>query len=151
MPPKPKKPTAAWRLKLGFAIPWLLAATVGALVLQIYLAGAGLLGADAYLDTHALFANAFIRGLFTLLILVGFIGADWRMGVVGVVLTVLLEAQYGLIGATAGEIRGLHAANGAVMLVTASIALMRRLPWRTVKPVPTGNVAAGPLRPGPPA
>lgn len=152
MPPKPKKPTASWRLKVGLAIPWLLAASVVALVLQVYLAGAGLLGAADYLETHKLFANAVIRLLFTLLILVGFVGADWRMGVVGIALTVLLEAQYGFIEAAAGEVRGLHAANAAVMIVITSVSLMRRQPWmqRASKPV-ASNVASGPLRPGPPA
>jgi hypothetical protein len=134
MPVPPKKPVAAWRRKVGLAVPWLLATTVAALVMQIYLAATGLLGAPEYLDTHGLFANAVIRLLYTLLLIVGFVGADWRMGVVGVVLTVLLELQYAFIDAQAATIRGLHAANGAAMLVVASVALLRRLPWVTRHP-----------------
>ena len=134
MPPKPKPPMPAWRLKVGKAIPWLLAATVGALLLQVYLAGAGLLGADHILETHSLFANAVVRLLFTLLLLVGFVGADWRIGVVGLALTVLLELQYGLIEAGDGGVRGLHAANGAIMILISAVALMRRLPWAPLGP-----------------
>lgn len=132
-PPKmrspPKKPVASWRIQLGKAIPWLLAATVAALAIQVYLAGTGLLGDAGYLEVHALFANAVIRLLFTLLIIIGFVGADWRVGVAGVVLTVLMELQYPFIGATPAVVRGLHALNGVALFGVALVMLLRRLPW----------------------
>ena len=154
MPTPPKKPTAAWRLKLGKAIPWLLAATVSALLLQVWLAASGLFGGEGYLDAHGLFANAVIRLVYTLIIVVGFVGADWRIGVVGIVLTVLLELQYPLIGAAEPAVAGLHAANGALMLAVALGALIARLPWTPrakAAPKAEPGVVRAPLKPGPQA
>ena len=154
MPAPPKKPTAAWRLKLGRAIPWLLAGTVSALLLQVWLAATGLFGGAGYLDAHALFANAVIRLLYTLILVVGFVGADWRIGVVGVVLTLLLEMQYPLIEAVEPAVTGLHAANGAIMLAVVLGALIARLPWTPrARPAPKAEpgVVRAPLKPGPQA
>lgn len=135
MPAPPKKQTAAWRLKVGQAIPWLLATTVAALLIQVFLAASGLLGADENLATHELFANAAIRLLFLLILVVGFVGADLRVGIAGIVLTALLELQYALIDAEDGNVRGLHAVNGVAMLLVAFTLLLRRLPW-VARPAP---------------
>lgn len=153
MPPKPKKPTAAWRLKLGRIAPWLfLAFIVGALV-QVFLAGYGIenLGAQG-MDEHVLFAHV-VEMIPLLIIIFGFVGADWRAGVGGVVLLVQFQLQYMFLMGLYAPVLALHAFNGVLMIVVAGVFLMRRAPWAKMArpPAPQANVAKGPLRPGPPA
>ena len=134
MPAPPKKPTAAWRLKLGKAIPWVLALTVSMFLVQVYLAGVGLFADAAYLETHGFFGDLVFHLLPLVIAVVGFVGADWRIGVVGVVLMVQMELQYAFMGSLDGFIQALHPVNGVAMMALTTGALMTRLPWAPQRP-----------------
>ena len=134
-PPGPKQ-SAAWRLKVGKAVPWLFLVFLGGVVMQIALAGAGLLGDDGYwasgrsdfLDAHVMFVH--ILELFPLLfILTGFIGADRQAGWAGVVLFLLFGAQYALIEQE-GVVRSFHVLNALVIFTLALLMTLSRIPWR---------------------
>lgn len=129
MPPPPKKPTAPWRLKLGKAVPGLLAAFMVGGLLQAFLAGYGIenLGA-AGMDAHVAFAHV-IEALPLLVAIVGFVGADWRGGVGGVVLLALFQLQYVFLAFGPAEVRALHALNGVVMVLVAAGLFVHRMPW----------------------
>lgn len=152
MPAKPKKPVAPWRLKLGKAVPWLFTLFAAGALVQVFFAGYGIenLGAQG-MEYHRGFAHV-IEVVPLLIILVGFLGADWRGGVWGIVLFVQFQAQYAFLASDLAAVNALHAANGAAMLVVAAVMAhrgMRRVaPATSAKPV--GNVVQAPLRPGPP-
>lgn len=135
-PPPGPKPPAAWRLKVGKAVPWLFLIFLGGVVMQIALAGAGLLGDDAYwatgrsefLDAHVVFVH--VLELFPILfILTGFIGLDRQAGWVGLVLFFLIGLQYALIE-QAGIVRSFHVLNALVIFTLALLMTLSRIPWR---------------------
>src|SRR5687767_12384156 len=112
MPAKAKKPVAPWRLKLGKAIPYLFGLFVLGGLVQVFLAGYGIenLGAQG-MGYHLDFAHI-LEMVPLLIVLVGFLGADWRAGVGGIVLFALFWAQYMLLEADQAVVIALHAANG---------------------------------------
>ncbi len=129
MPAPPPKPTAPWRLKVGKAVPGLLAAFMVGGLLQVFLAGYGIenLGA-AGMDAHVAFAHV-IEFIPLLILIAGFVGADWRGGVGGVVLLVLFQLQYIFLEVGPAGVRALHAFNGAVMILVAAFLFVHRMPW----------------------
>lgn len=148
MPTQPKKPVASWRLKLGKAIPWLFGLfALGALV-QVFFAGYGIenLGAQG-MDYHVTFAHV-IEVLPLLILIVGFVGADWRAGVGGIVLLVQFQLQYVFLAGDYAVVHALHAANGAAMIVVAAAFAMRRIRRATPTPAPPAPAAAPrPMKP----
>lgn len=134
MPAEPKKPTASWRLKVGKAIPYLFALFVLGGLFQVFLAGYGIdnLGAQG-MDYHVAFAH-FLEMLPLLIVIVGFLGADWRSGVGGIVLFALYFVQYMVLGSDHAAVNAVHAGNGALMILIAFGFLMRRLPMRSSAP-----------------
>ncbi len=143
MPGKPKEPTAAWRLKVGMVTPWLFAAFVIGGLIQVFLAGYGIenLGAQG-MEYHGFFGGAVLHLLPLIIALVGFLGADWRAGVGGVVLMVQFELQFALLGGTYAPVLALHALNGVLMVVLATAFFFRRLPWAKKSVAAPASVAA---------
>ena len=131
MPAEPKKPIASWRLKLGKALPYLFALFVLGGLFQIFLAGYGIenLG-DQGMDYHITFAHA-LEMLPLVIVIVGFLGADWRSGVAGIVLFALFFLQYMVLDSNHAAILAVHAANGALMTLIAFTFVLRRLPGRS--------------------
>lgn len=131
MPAPPPKPTAAWRLKLAQVAPWLFwLFAVGGLA-QAYLAGYGIenLG-DQGMDLHVTFAHV-LEMLPLLILILGFLGANWRNGVGGVVLLALYFGQYMAIdGVTYAPVLALHAANGVLLVVLAVVFALAGMRWR---------------------
>lgn len=129
MPAPPKKPLAPWRRQVGMAAPWLCFVFAVGGAMQAFLAGYGLaeLGGQG-LDYHVNFAHV-IEFLPVLILAAGFIGADNRTGIVGVVLLVLFQAQYAFIQAGGPFVHALHPLNGVVMVVLAFAAFMRGIVW----------------------
>lgn len=125
-----------WRRGFRKAVPWLFLILLGCVVMQIALAGAGLLGDEAYwatgasdfLDAHLLFVH--VLELFPLLIIfAGFLGADKEAGWSGVALLVLVELQYALIGLE-GVARSFHVLNALVIFTLTLLMTLSRIPWR---------------------
>src|SRR5688572_10891787 len=110
MPTTPKKPTALWRLKLGKAIPYLFGLFALGALIQVFFAGYGIenLGAQG-MDYHVDFAHM-IEFLPLIILIVGFVGADWRAGVGGIILLVQFQAQYFFLAGDYSAINALHAA-----------------------------------------
>lgn len=129
MPAPPKKPVAPWRLKVGNVNPWLLAAASVAMLLQAYLGGVSVFGGGEHADTHEAFGSISMHLLPLFLIIFGFLGADWRVGVVGIILLVLVSAQYFLINSGNEFVKALHIGNWVVIFAMVFGMLMRRLPW----------------------
>lgn len=143
MPSPPKKGPAPWRLKLAKVAPWLFWLFVAGGVLQVYLAGYGIenLG-DQGMAYHVDFAHA-LEMLPLLIIILGFLGANWRNGVGGVVLLGLFFVQYFTLEGTYAPVLALHAANGALLIGTAVVFALAGMRWRPA--------AATPPTPGPAA
>jgi hypothetical protein len=125
-----------WRRFFRKAVPWLFLILLGCVVMQIALAGAGLLGDEAYwttgtsefLDAHIFFVH--ILELFPVLILLaGFLGADKEAGWSGVGLLVLTELQYMFI-ALDGVARSFHVLNALVIFTLTLLMTLSRIPWR---------------------
>ena len=147
MPEKPKKPVATWRLNLGKVPPWLFGLFVVGGLIQVFLAGYGIenLG-DQGMDLHRAFAHV-IEFVPLLILLCGFIGADWRAGVGGVVLLVQFQAQYAFLEGTYAPVLALHALNGVLMIVVATAFFARRLPWsKKSAPAPAARPPTPPQR-----
>lgn len=142
MPTPPKQPVASWRLKVGKAIPYLLGLFVLGGIIQVFLAGYGIenLGAQG-MEYHITFAHI-LEGIPLLILIAGFVGADWRAGVVGIVLFALFWVQYLVLDSHYSAINAVHAANGALLILVAFAFMMRRLP-RRAPPV----AAASPPKP----
>lgn len=154
MPPPPKKPVAAWRLKVAKALPGLFAAFVVGGMLQVFLAGYGLdeVGYQG-MDAHVGF-GLILHFLPVLIAIVGFVGADWRAGVTGVVMAFMFELQFMFIGADQPGVRALHVVNGVAMILVALVAFLHR--WQAfakaapVREASASGVVQGTLRQGPP-
>lgn len=136
MPAEPKKPIASWRLKLGKAIPWLFALFAMGALFQVFLAGYGIdnLGAQG-MDHHRDFAHI-IEFLPLIILIVGFVGADWRAGVGGIILLLQFQAQYFFLAGDYAAINALHAANGALMIAVSAGYAMSRLRGTPSRPTP---------------
>lgn len=131
----PKQPLASWRVKTGKAIPWLGGLLLAGLLVQVWLAGVGLLAFGEYLEYHVF--NAHLIELFPVLIFVaGLIGKHMDGIIAGVILTVLMQAQYLFILSNNGLVNGLHAANGVVLVIVTVILLVRDLPLGKPAPAP---------------
>ena len=126
MPPPPPKPVAPWRLKVAKALPGLFAAFVVGGMLQVFLAGYGL-GELGYqgMKAHVTFAH-FVEMLPVLVILAGFLGADWRAGVTGIVLALLMQLQYLFLAFDQPGVRALHPVNGVALILVALVAFLHR-------------------------
>jgi hypothetical protein len=138
-PPAPEpaaKTLPKWRAGFRKAVPWLFLILLGCVVMQIALAGAGLLGDAAYwttgmskfLDAHMSFVH--ILELAALLIAItGFLGADKEAGWAGIAIVVLVELQYMLIEME-GVIRSFHVLNALLIFTLSLVMTLSRMPWR---------------------
>lgn len=140
----------AWRRFFRAAVPWLFLVFLGMVLMQVALAGAGLLGDDRtwetsedgavyvggrvsaqsaeYLSAHA----TFVRGLelaCVLLVLAGFLGADKEAGGVGIALLLLIGLQYALVNA-GGIARSFHVLNALIIFTLALTMTLSRIPWK---------------------
>lgn len=132
MPPPPKKPLAPWRATTGKAVPWLAALLLAGLLVQVWLAGVGLLAFDPYLDYHVFNAHL-VEMLPVLMLVAGLIGKHKGGIIAGVILVVLMQAQYAFLASNNGLVNGLHPLNGVVLVAVTLVLLLRDLPLR--KPV----------------
>lgn len=129
MPAPPRKPLAPWRVKTGQAIPWLAGLLLAGLLVQVWLAGVGLLAFGEYLEYHVF--NAHLVELFPVLIVAAGIIAKDKAGIIaGVVLIVQMQAQYAFLASNNGLVNGLHPLNGVLMLLVTGVLLLRALPMR---------------------
>ena len=135
-----------WRRFFRKTVPWLFLVFLGGVVMQIALAGAGLLGDDAYwvdsayvggdvtaqsaeyLSVHATFVHG-LELVCVLVILAGFLGADKEAGGVGIGLFVLISVQYALVG-LAGVARSFHVLNALVIFTLTLLMTLSRIPWK---------------------
>jgi hypothetical protein len=125
-----------WRRPFRAAVPWLFLVFLGTVVMQIALAGAGLvgdpdyllLGTSPFLRVHVEFVH--VLELFpVLLIVAGFLGGDKEAGWVGVALLLLIGAQYAFIGLE-GVARSFHVLNALVIFTFAMLMTLSRIPWK---------------------
>ena len=119
-----------WRLRVAQTIPWLLVLLLSCFLVQVFLAGAGLLVDASYLALHKVFIHWF-EFLPILIAAAGFIATDKTAGWVGVALFVLIEAQYALIYAPSAMVHALHPVNAVIMSGIAMVLLSKRLPWKS--------------------
>lgn len=138
-PPEPApgpKPLPRWRKGFRAATAWLFLVFLGGVVMQIGLAGAGLLGDDAYWTTgeseflaaHVTFVR--ILELFPVLLIVcGFLGADKQAGLSGIALVFLIGVQYALIQQD-GVVRSFHVLTALIIFTIALLMTLSRIPWR---------------------
>lgn len=126
----------AWRRFFRKSVPWLFLILLGCIVMQIALAGAGLLGdenywltgASEFLDAHIFFVH--VVELFPLLILIaGFLGADKQAGWTGLAILLLVELQYMFISLD-GVARSFHVLNALVIFTLTLLMTLSRIPWR---------------------
>jgi hypothetical protein len=118
---------AAWRRPFAAATPWLFAVLLAVVILQVGLAGAGLLSDPSYLAVHMEFVHV-LEGVGLLAILCAFLGGDRLAGWSAVALYVLIGAQYALIRA-AGLLRAAHVLNALLIFAVTLLVLRERLPW----------------------
>lgn len=134
-PPEPVKPREpGWRRASRVAIPWLFLVMLGCIILQISLAGAGVLADPQYLDVHSDFVHVF-EFLPLLIILAGVLAKDWPATGAGVALFFLIGLQYAFIEAT-GMVRTGHVLNAMMIFAIAMLMMHERLPWKKVKAAP---------------
>lgn len=120
-------PLAPWRRPFAAATPWLFALLLAAILVQAWLAGAGLLAEPSYLDLHKGFVHVLeVAGL--LAIPVAFLGGDKLAGWSAVALQLLIGFQYGLIQAP-GLLRAAHVVNALLIFAVTLLVLRERLPW----------------------
>ena len=131
-PPVAREP--GWRRASRLAIPWLFLVMLGCIILQISLAGAGLLADPDYLQAHRDFVHVF-EFLPILLVLAGILAKDWPTTGAGVALFVLIGAQYAFIEAT-GMVRAGHVLNAMMIFAIAMLMMHERMPWKRAKPAP---------------
>lgn len=111
---------------------WLFLTFLGGVVMQVGLAGAGLLsgvGEEEFLVAHVEFAPILLL-LCLLIILAGFLGADQQAGVAGIALVVLIVVQAFLIMAEDGIVRSFHVLNALIIFTLALLMTLSRIPWR---------------------
>lgn len=122
------------------AIPWLAVVLFVCVAIQAVLGGYAAWSGRAFADAHVTFVHVF--ELIPILIAVaGFASRDVVAGTVGVVLFVLIGAQYALIGA--GEmVRPLHIANAFLIFGVALAMAQARGPWRMRSRQATGAATA---------
>jgi hypothetical protein len=125
------KTLPAWRRGFGAAVPWLLAVFLVCLVFQVFLAGMGLLGGST-MEAHTSFIHVF-EFVPILIALCGFLGADKVAGWSGIVLMILIEAQYALIYSSIGILRAMHPVN-ALVISGITFALLLQRPLLTPQP-----------------
>lgn len=124
---------ASWRRPFAAAVPWTFAALLAAIVVQVGLAGAGLLGGEAsWLTVHKEFVHV-IEALGLLAIAVAFLGGDRLAGWVAVALYFLVGLQYALIRAP-GLLRAAHVLNALLIFGTTLLVVRERLPIRRSAP-----------------
>ncbi len=132
-PPAPVVPeTPMWRRACKASVPWLFTVLLACVILQIGLAGAGLLSDPQYLQAHRDFVHVF-ELLPLLILLVAVLGKDWLGATAGGGLFLLIGIQYPLIEAT-GMTRSLHVLNALLIFTTCILLLRERVPWAVHKP-----------------
>lgn len=132
-----KKQLPGWRRFFRKATMWLFLILLGCIVMQIGLAGAGVLGDDQYpsedtlhfIDAHRTLVHA-ITLLAVLIVAAGFLGADKEAGWVGVGLFFLVGFQYPLILEFTGVVRSFHVLNALIIFTLALLMTLARIPWR---------------------
>ncbi|HUR24509.1 MAG TPA: DUF6220 domain-containing protein [Candidatus Thermoplasmatota archaeon] len=129
--PAPQQ-TPRWRLACKAAIPWLFTVLLACVILQISLAGAGLLSDPEYLEAHRNFVHVF-ELLPIVILVVGLLGRDWLGASMGGALFLLIGIQYPLIEAT-GMARSLHVLNALLIFTVCVLLLRERVPWAVHKP-----------------
>ena len=129
-PPPPKVPY--WQESCKHAIPWLFTVLLACVILEIALAGAGLLSDLSYLQAHSNFMLFFVC-LPALILVVALLGKDWLGATAGGGLFVLILLQYPLIEAT-GMTRSLHVLNAMLIFTTCVLLLRERVPWAVHEP-----------------
>jgi Family of unknown function (DUF6220) len=129
--PEPAK-VPYWRESCKHAIPWLFTVLLACVILEIALAGAGVLSDLTYLDAHRNFMMFFVC-LPLLILVVALLGRDWLGATAGGGLFVLILLQYPLIEAT-GMTRSLHVLNAMLIFTTCVLLLRERVPWAVHEP-----------------
>lgn len=121
-----------WRRGFRTACTWLFLILLGGVVMQVGLAGAGLLSDTGdnqeFLDAHMAFAGI-LHLLAILIALAGFLGADRQAGISGIVLFLLMGIQFPLIHAS-GVTPSFHVLNALVIFTMALLMTLSRIPWR---------------------
>jgi hypothetical protein len=133
-PPAPPAPPGPpyWRTACRHAIPWLFTVLLACVILEIALAGAGLLSDPDYLQAHRDFMLFFVLLPFFILV-VGLLGRDWLGATAGGALFLLILLQYPLIQAT-GMTRSVHVLNAMLIFTTCVLLLRERVPWAVHEP-----------------
>ena len=130
--PAPVTETPAWRVSCKHAIPWLFTVLLACVILEIALAGAGLLSDATYMEAHRTFVLLFVMLPFFIFV-VALLGKDWLGASAGVGLFILTLVQYPLIEAT-GMVRSLHVLNALLIFTTCVLLLRERVPWAVHEP-----------------
>jgi len=129
MPRPPLEPVLPF---LRACIPWLLAALLLAIAVQIALASTGLLSRPSFLEPHRQLA-AWVTGFAVLVAAVALLARDRTVAVGSGALVLLLLAEGPLIRLV-GLVRSLHAIVAMVAFAIAVLLLRERLPLRRRTP-----------------
>lgn len=121
-----------WRWVMRKVAAWLNLILLVCVVIQVFLAGAYLFGGMT-IDAHINFVHLF-EMIPLLLILFGFLGRNKWMGIGGIVLFVLIAAQYAVI-AIGGMVAAAHAVNALIIFGVSLMLLQRSPPWKRMRPV----------------
>lgn len=126
-------PLSGWRRNLGNAVPWMAVALFFCLLVQVFLAGAGLFRDATFLDWHATFVHAF-EFLPLLMAVFAGIGRERVSMWMSIAILVLIELQYptapfmGPLTDTWAP--ALHPVNAVIITVLTVVLVLQRPPWQ---------------------
>ncbi|MES2153507.1 MAG: DUF6220 domain-containing protein [bacterium] len=125
-----KRALPAWRRGFGHVFPWLAFILLACVLVQVYLAGRGLLVAGQTMAAHTTFVHVF-ELLPLAMIPCAAVGRLGHFAIWGsVAMQVLIEVQYPLIKAT-NWVRAIHPVN-ALLIFGLALLLVARFPfWAT--------------------
>ena len=119
-------PSPAWRRRARAFVPWSFAGLLGCVILQVGLAGAGLLTDPDFLQSHRDFALV-VQLVPVACLAVALLGRDLPAAAAAGAIALLIAAQGPLIAAT-GFIRSLHVLNSLVIFAVCLLVLRERFP-----------------------
>lgn len=121
-----------WRWVMRSLAAWLNLVLLVCVVIQVFLAGAYLFGGMT-IEAHRNFVHLF-EMIPLLMILFGFLGRDKWMDIGGILLFVLIAAQYAFI-AIGGMVAAAHVVNALIIFGVGLMLLRRTPPWKRMRPV----------------